>query len=220
MTTCSIAVDNQAALKAFDSDMRSPGHHPARETLLLANRTQKSRNKRKYRLTLRWTAGHLGIVGNEKADSEAKRAVSGVSSIAKLLPSYLRKPLLISPTAVKRKHNDDLNKEWKGEWRQSIRGKKTLKFDGTMPSATFLKVTSSEKLSRLTGCSKQDSATPTVAHPAQQLSPQIQNRRKDKDNCPACGEEEENIAHFLLRCPNYAFERWALENQVKKRRKR
>ena len=35
--SCSIAVDNQAALKAFSSDLRSPGHHLAREFLLLAN---------------------------------------------------------------------------------------------------------------------------------------------------------------------------------------
>ena len=51
--SCSIVVDNQAALKAFASNMRSPGHHLARKFLLLANRMLKRSNKCKYRLTLR-----------------------------------------------------------------------------------------------------------------------------------------------------------------------
>jgi ribonuclease HI len=32
-----IGVDDQAAIRAFDSELRSPGHHLARETLRLAN---------------------------------------------------------------------------------------------------------------------------------------------------------------------------------------
>ena len=45
-------------------------------------------------------------------------------------------------------------------------------------------------------------------------------RRTDKANCPACGNEKESIAHFLLHCVNYDFERWALTQQAKKRRKK
>jgi len=44
-------------------------------------------------------------------------------------------------------------------------------------------------------------------------------KRTDKANCLACGEENETIVHFLLHCTKYAFERWALIQQVKKRRK-
>ena len=36
-TSCSIAVDNQAALKAFDLELRNPGHHLTQEILQLAN---------------------------------------------------------------------------------------------------------------------------------------------------------------------------------------
>ena len=96
-TSCSVAEDNQAALKAFNSELRKPGHHIAREILQLGNRIQKRRSKHKYLLTLRWTAGHIGIPGNEKADSEAKRAATGLSSNNELLPPYLRKPLFINP---------------------------------------------------------------------------------------------------------------------------
>jgi ribonuclease HI len=101
-TSCSIAVDNQAALKAFASNMRSPGHHLACEFLLLANHMLKRSNKCKYELTLRWMAGHCGIPGNEKADREAKLVASRTTSDAKTLPLYLRKPLLTNPAAAKR----------------------------------------------------------------------------------------------------------------------
>jgi len=43
--SCSVAVDNQAALKAFDSGLRKPGHHLACEILLLANWIQKRQSK-------------------------------------------------------------------------------------------------------------------------------------------------------------------------------
>ena len=107
--SCSVAVDNQAALKAFSSKLRKPGHHLACEILLLANRVQKRRSKRLYLLTLRWMVGHIGIPGNEKADREAKKAADRHTSDKEHLPPYLRKPLLINPSAVLRKRNDELN---------------------------------------------------------------------------------------------------------------
>jgi len=214
-TSCSVAVDNQAALKAFDSELRNPGHHLAREILQLANRVQKRRSKRKYLLTLRWTAGHIGIPGNEKADCEAKKAASGLSSINELLPPYLRKPLLINPSAGLRANNDALNKEWSRDWRKTERGKRTIKIDSTTPSAKLLKTLSYKKLSR--------EAASRLAQLRLQHFPLNKYlhrfKRTDKANCPACGEDKETIAHFLLHCTKYAFERWALAQQVKKRKK-
>ncbi|KAH8978894.1 hypothetical protein EDB92DRAFT_1771964, partial [Lactarius akahatsu] len=68
-------VDNQAAIKALSSKskLNKPGHHIAAEALNTTSRTRKTRGKR-YALTIRWTAGHSGILGNEKVDSEAKKA--------------------------------------------------------------------------------------------------------------------------------------------------
>jgi len=103
-------IDNQAALRAFNLELRKPGHHLVQEALALATRIQKCRSKNKYLLTLRWTAGHIGIAGNKKADREAKKAAAGMSSDKELLPPYLRKPLLINPSAVKRKLVDKLKK--------------------------------------------------------------------------------------------------------------
>jgi ribonuclease HI len=118
-TSYSIVVDNQAALKAFASDMHSLGHHLACEFLLLMNHLLKSRNKHKFRLTLRWTVRHCGIPGNEKADRKAKKVAGRITSDAKTLPLYLRKPLLTNPTVAKRKFNDNFIKRWKSDWTKS-----------------------------------------------------------------------------------------------------
>ena len=70
--TAAIGCDNQAALKAFQSDLRSPGHHIARQFILLANKELKKKGRRKLKLALRWTAGHERIEGNELVDREPK----------------------------------------------------------------------------------------------------------------------------------------------------
>ena len=212
---CVIVVDNQAALQAFNAEMRRPGHHLAREALKNAFQLQKRKKKTKYRLTLRWTAGHAGVEGNEKADIEAKKAAGGTTSPAKQLPSYLRKPLPTNPSAVTRKHNDELKKKWKEEWRSSNRGSQLLRTDSTTPSDKFLKAISNEKLKRATAS--------IIAQLRMQHIPLngylYRFKRVDKPNCPACRENVENIAHFLLNCPKYGHERWALAQQVRKKRK-
>ncbi|KAH9957196.1 hypothetical protein BC827DRAFT_1092493, partial [Russula dissimulans] len=73
--------------------------------------------------------GHEGILGNELADEEAKRAALGHSSDKPSLPRYLRKPLLINPAAVKRAHHDKLKSRWSSVWKTSERGRKIAAID-------------------------------------------------------------------------------------------
>ena len=214
-TTCSIVVDNQAALSTFNSELRKPAHHLAQEVLLLATRIQKHRSKNKYSLTLRWTAGHIGIVGNKKADSKAKKAAARLSSDKELLPPYLRKPLLINPSAVKQKLIDKLKKDWSKEWLKSERGKVALKINNTTPSNKFIKTISNTKLSH-------EASSRIVQLRLQHVplnSYLFKFQRTDKANCPACSADNKDIMHFLLHCTHYAFERWALAQHVKKKQK-
>ncbi len=51
-TTFMLGVDNQAALAAFKSNLRGPAHNIAREVILVANRLQKRKNRKKYLLFL------------------------------------------------------------------------------------------------------------------------------------------------------------------------
>jgi len=196
-------------------ELRKPSHHLVQEVLSLATRIQKYRSNDKYLLILRWMAGHIGIAGNKKVDSEAKKAVASLSMDKELLPPYLRKPLLINPSAVKCKLIDKPIKDWKKEWHKSARGMNMLKIDSTTPSDRFIKMISNKKLSH--------EASSRIAQLWLQHVPLnsylYKFKRMDKDNCPACGTENETITHYLLHCTHYAFKRWGLAQQAKKRHK-
>lgn len=71
-TKCTLSVDNQAALVAIKSMMTNSGHHLAAELLKQAKKLKELGGNGRFRLTFRWSAGHVGIEGNEKADKEAK----------------------------------------------------------------------------------------------------------------------------------------------------
>jgi len=213
-----IRVNNQAAIKAFTSDLRNPGHHLIREALRIASKISKERKKggkNKHMLTIRWTAGHKRIEGNELADREAKEVAKGHTSDTKLLPRYLRKPVLTNSSTVKKAHNESLAKEWREEWRNSKQGKVLTLFDKSTPSSKFLKLLSNPKLSR--------AAASMVAQ--LRLTHFLLNGylkrigRTDNARCLACGEDEEDTTHFLLRCRNYAHERWPLAQHATKKRK-
>jgi len=205
-TQCLIAVDNQVALKAFSSDIQCPGHHLVQEFLLIANRMQKHRRKCRYKLMLRWSAGHCGIEGNEKADGEAKKAASRTTSSAKLLPPYLRKLLLMNPTTVKRAYSDNLINTWKADWLSLTRGKKMGLLDSFTPSTKFLKTISNAKLS----CEVASRIAQLRLQHAPLNSYLFKFKKVDKANCPACGNKDKSTTHFLLGCPVYACERWPL----------
>jgi len=90
-----------------------------------------------------------------------------------------------------------------------------LKIDSTTPLAKLHKMLSNMKLSQV--------AASRLAQLHLQHFPLNKYlhrfKRTDKSNCPACGKDKETIAHFLLHCTKYAFERWALAQQVRKRKK-
>jgi hypothetical protein len=68
-------------------------------------------------MVIRWSAGHIGILGNEAADEQAKRAVRGDTSEANLLPKSLKtrshtpKMLPISKSAIKQNFNSEVQSE-------------------------------------------------------------------------------------------------------------
>ena len=146
-TTFTLGVDNQAAIRAFNSIMRRPRHHLAQEIIQIANMLSKQKNKNAYKLTVWWTAGHKGLEGNKLADKEVKRAVEGLTTDKPLLPSYLHKPLLINLAAIKRAHNDMLMLKWAKTWRETDRGQRYIHLEELTPSKKLLKLSNQPKLS-------------------------------------------------------------------------
>jgi len=90
-----------------------------------------------------------------------------------------------------------------------------LQIDSSTPSNKFLKAISSTNITRSTASLLSQFRLTHVP-----LNSYLKRfKRVDSASCPACGADQETIVHFLLFCPAYAHERWALARQVKKQRK-
>ena len=105
--------------------------------------------------------------------------------------------------------------KWKSDWRSSDRGKKIMKYDKNSPSAHLLHTISNTDMARR---SASLIAQLRLQHiPFNSYLKRI--KRVDSARCPACGADAETISHYLLQCPGYAHERWALERSLRKRGK-
>ena len=198
----SIGTDNHTAIEAFQSNMRKPAHNMAREALCLGNMLKKHMRGKNFLLTLRWTAGHVGISGNELADKEAKRAAQGLSSTKNTLPTYLKRKLTINPSAVKQKFDAETKQKWKDEWRSSERGQKIMKIDKNTPSVHLLQSISKTDLPRRLASLITQLRLQHIPLNAYLKRFKLVNSAR----CPACGADAETVSHFLLQCPSYAHE--------------
>jgi ribonuclease HI len=206
-----IGADNQAAIKAVQNELSTPSHYIAKDILHTAQQIKKRRGNKPYMLTLRWTAGHEGIDGNELVDEEAKKAAKGQSSPPPTLPRLLRQKLKISTAALKQVHNKEVKTRWKNKWAKSLRGKRDHQIDNSSPSAQFIEAISNPKLPRQAASLISQLRTTHIP-----LNSYLHRfKRVDSTRCPACGAMAETVQHFLLYCPGYAHERWALEKAIK-----
>ena len=208
-----LGADSQAAIKTLLTNLTQPGQKLALSILKLTQQLQRQRGTEKYSLTLRWTAGHTGIEGNEKADKEAKLAAGGLTSDKKLLPPLLRRKLATNQAALKQHHNKKIKDRWKAEWRSSKRGRTMVTLDDTTPSSDFLKMISNTKLTRKTSSTL---AQLRIGH-IPLNSYLYRFKLVDSPRCPACGAAVETVHHFLLTCPAYEYERWPLKQKSKGR---
>lgn len=208
-----IGTDNQAALEAYNSSMRKPAHNAAREALRLGNILQKNTRSKDYLLTLRWTAGHAGIPGNEMADKEAKKAVEGTHSDKRLLPVYLRKKLTINPSAIQQRLYTETKQAWTNKWRTTKKGQFFAKIDKNTPSPHFLRSISNTNILRKAASIITQLVTGHIPLNEYLYRFKLINSTR----CPACGTGSESVRHFLLQCPSYAHERWLLVKHLKKK---
>ena len=111
----------------------------------MAYQTRKTRNSENYSLRFRWTAGHVGIPGNEKADVKAKAAAEGKTLIKKDLPPLLRKKLQHNKSALRQHRHGMLKKCWLQKWRVSPQYNRTKTLDSSLLSNKFIKPISNDR---------------------------------------------------------------------------
>jgi ribonuclease HI len=207
---CTLNVDNQAALVAIKSEMTKSGQHLAANLLQMTKQLLEQRGGSRFKLTFRWTAGHIGIEGNEDADKEAKLAADGESLDSKQLPQCLHKKIRFSRSAIRQALNDKLKLRWNSSWAKSPRYQCSRFPDLLTPhSQKFLKYISSDGISRKTASTIFQLR---VGHaPLNQYL--FRFKKVDSPQCPACGHPKETPEHFLLQYAKYNHEHWPILNQ-------
>jgi hypothetical protein len=177
----------------------------------MASQIKKECGNKNYQLTLRWMAGHIGIDGNELVDGEAKKAARGQSSNPKSLPCILRRKPKTNTAALKQHHRKQSTACWKKIWARPVRGKQDHRIVHSSPSKKFIETISNPELPR------QAASLISQLHIKHIPLNNYLHRSKcvDSPQCPACGDASETVEHYLLNCPAYAHERWALEKAIK-----
>ena len=213
-TTCVLNANNQAALVAIKLEMNRSGQHLAANILQIAKQLLDHKGNKNSRLMSRWTAGHMGIQGNEDADKIAKAAAKGENSDKKDLPPCLRKEIGYSLSATRQARNKKLKTRWTKTWAKSPRFMCSRFKDLLMPhSQKYLKYINNRKVSRRIASMIFQLR---VGHAL--LNGYLYRFKKvDSPQCLACRHPKETPEHFLLHCPSYAHKHWPIINQKRGR---
>ena len=178
------------------------GHYLVAEILDTTIKLRRSMGKR-YSLSIRWTAGHSGIEGNEQVDEEAKAAADGKTSDTAQLPNILRKPLKGSRSAERQQLNGRVKEEWVKSRRTSPRNNKMEHIDPSLPSHKFIEPISNPDIHRESTSKIFQLRTGHIP-----LNTYLHRFKiAESAQCPACGAPKETPQHFVLECPAYAQER-------------
>lgn len=204
--TVTLGVDNQASIRGIHSVRPSPGHYLLDEM----HRRIKELQRRHEDIALKvvWVPGHEGVVGNEWADEEAKKASQGESSSEERLPAFLREDLPASKSAVKQAYAEKIKRQVAKLFAKSPRYTKANRIDRHMPSSHFRKI--AVHLSR--------SAASLLVQLRMGHVPLNQYlyrfKRAESPLCPMCNGEEETVSHWLHHCPAYEGHRAAIRQAL------
>ena len=125
-----MGIDNIAAITATHTIKPSPSHH-IWDTF--HRRVEMLYNKHKgVDLLVKWVPSHMGILGNEKADEEAKKAALEGSSPINKLPAPLRKTLPRSKSVTHQEFMHKLRNTAEQLWKKLPRYKKLAHIDPTL----------------------------------------------------------------------------------------
>lgn len=153
------------------------------------------------KLTLRWTPGHEGIEGKERADEEAKLAAKGQTGPAAELTRELKRKLQASAFSLRRNFKAHLKTLATARWKASERGKRMADITEALLSSRTLS-SPPPRPRRHAGIVMQ---LRTGHIPLQGYLARI--GKVLLGPCPTCGEAPETVYHFLVECDTYSLHR-------------
>ncbi|KAF5378264.1 hypothetical protein D9615_008696 [Tricholomella constricta] len=192
-----VALDNQGVIQSTHIYRQRQSHYHFDAIHAQARQlAQKEQARPAFSLATTWISGHSGADGNEAVDKAAKEAAEGLSSRRKDLPSYLRKGLPASISALKQAHNARLKTEWQRRWNRSPRYRKYDIFQDSFPFLGFHHVT--KGFTR-----RQYSLTIQLRTGHAPLNRHLHRLQVVGDPfCPHC-RQEETVRHLIHDCRHY-----------------
>ena len=203
-----INVDNQAAILASTDNKSGPGKYIL-DILHEHISALKDRNG-DVKLKVRWTPGHVGIVGNEEADVAAKAASAGACSARKALPKQFRKPLPISKSAAKQYFNAKLQEAAREAWHMAPQARKLKGIISEAGSKKHRKAIA--RVDRSTGSLWTQLKTGHIGLNAHLHRIKI----SETAACTACKQYNETVDHVLRHCRAYDEPRLQLRRHAKR----
>lgn len=209
----SIFVDNQATIRSGDVFSTKSGHYLIDHFRSMITDVKKANRDRRFTVTVRWISGHDGVMGNELADQEAKKAAKARadSSPRGSLPPYLRKGVLPSSiSALKQAQKRESSERWARFWRKSPRYERTTKIDPNVIRGSFISLAQhlpKRHVSMLIWLrTRHISLNQHLFRIGKSPTP----------NCPHCENTEETVLHYILSCPHYARARHILTSTLRR----
>ena len=148
--------------------------------------------RRKVNVTLVWCPGHCDIVYNDMADAEAKRAAEALSN----LDNIDRNLRTITINTAKKMIREMQCKDWQLAWNRSATGRKTKEL---IPKVN--------KKVNWSGIRSVDMAYARMLLSQTNLNEDMFRMGfTESPNCD-CGEDREDVEHFLMSCKLYKKER-------------
>ena len=193
-SSITLGIDNQATIIATKDRNPASGQHLVTH---LQNSLCGSAQNTRSDITIRWTPGHKGIVGNERADEKAKNAAQGMTSAQHKLPEALKHDLPRSKSASLHAHKETLKQEAIEACRKSKVFPKLHAIDPSTPSKNFVKI--AHALPR-----RQAAMLIQLRSGHAPLNKHLHRMGKaESPLCPACHRKNETIHHFLVECKEY-----------------
>ena len=209
MTRAIIHLDNQAVLHVLTTHESGPAQSIIDKIILQIELTANAARAETFQLDIAWIKDHVGNVGKERADKEAKEAAVGRASRRRALPAFLVNAALpLSIAACRQAFNEELRVRWRQEWEASPRFIGIHKIDPSLPSKKFWKM-----VNKLTHRQASTLVQLRTGHvPLKKHLFRI--GRAEGPTCPTCGQDDKSVHQFLFDCATWRQERWQMGSSL------